>query len=598
MHGEKYEYHFHTLSSTSVPMEMVCPEHGVFKQSPANHMRGKRCAACSGVKKLTTPEFIARSVSVHGDRYDYSEAVYYRNSTEVTIRCKEHGAFKQTPASHMKGAGCPKCGGRERLDIDGFLTRAMKAHGDRYDYSRVVYKNNLTKVEVLCREHGSFLVAPNNLFAGKGCPRCAKSFPLTTDTFVSKAKELHGDTYDYSLVEYMRSNKKVKIVCPEHGVFEQTPNNHLNGSGCRMCANEIIGGKLRLTQDEFISKAADVHGGLYDYTNVVYEKTDVPVVIVCDKHGPFNQTPEKHLAGQGCPSCAFSGPSKGQVELAEFLSNYTTVVSEIREPGLNSRLDIMLPLLGLAVEYHGLIWHSSKVLRNPRKDYEKHVRMRDLGVRVIHIYEDEWMLKKDIVKRSLLASIGILPSVYARDTSLVTLSNEQANVFYSDNHIQGGRKNQVSFGLEYRGVLVAAMSFDMLRSVRKNTDKRHWELTRYASSLRVVGGASKLLKAFTALGLADRLTSYSDSRIFSGGMYEALGFTLTHETPPDYTYTTGDIKYGRKHKSAFQKADLRIMFPHEDFETSTEWEICERNGLYRVYDCGKRRWDLTITQSE
>lgn len=108
----------------------------------------------------------------------------------------------------------------------------------------------------------------------------------------------------------------------------------------------------------------------------------------------------------------------------------------------------------------------------------------------------------------------------------------------------------------------------------------------------LVGGASKLLKAFLELNLCDRLVSYSDERLFTGNMYQALGFTLEHTTPPDYCYTSGKPKDGRIHKSRFQRSHLAKKFDNFD-ESLNESENCKNNGFYQIFDCGKKRWMLT-----
>lgn len=253
-----------------------------------------------------------------------------------------------------------------------------------------------------------------------------------------------------------------------------------------------------------------------------------------------------------------------------------------------------MPELKLGIEYNGLLWHSSKVLDNPLKDAERYRVARDQGVRLLTIFEDEWLYKKDAVKRTLMSAVGALPTIYARDTELVVVSNESASLFYDDHHLIGARaRSSVNLALAYRGTLVACMSFDTLRSVRGHSNARHMELVRYASSLTVVGGASKLFKAFLGLDMADVITSYSDNRLFNGAMYEKLGFRMVHEVRPDYWYTTGRPAFGRRHKAGFQKTKLAKLLPGCDLSKS-EREICYAAGLYRIYDCGKKRWDYYV----
>ena len=123
----------------------------------------------------------------------------------------------------------------------------------------------------------------------------------TQEDFIKKATEIHDGYYDYSLVKYVRSNEKVKIICPIHGIFEQTPNKHLKGQGCKQCGKD----RTRVGFDGFVQRAIKVHGIYYDYSQVEYHRWDEKVCIVCPKHGPFWQTPNCHITlGQGCPKCA------------------------------------------------------------------------------------------------------------------------------------------------------------------------------------------------------------------------------------------------------------------------------------------------------
>lgn len=126
---------------------------------------------------------------------------------------------------------------------------------------------------------------------------------LDTELLIKRFKEKHGDKYDYSKIEYIDQQSKVCIICPIHGEFWQTPNNHLNGRGCPICKNEKTSKRCRSTNDEFIRKARKIHGNKYDYSKVNYNRNENKVCIICPEHGEFWQTPHKHLSGHGCQEC-------------------------------------------------------------------------------------------------------------------------------------------------------------------------------------------------------------------------------------------------------------------------------------------------------
>ena len=179
-------------------------------------------------KRKTLEEFIKQAKQVHGNKYGYSKVIYVNNHTKVCIICAEHGEFWQKPSDHLKGCGCPKCKGVSKLTKEEFIEKATSVHGNKYDYSKVEYVNNKTKVCIICPKHGEFWQKPNCHLSGDRCPKCSKyRNSYTTETWVQKAKEIHEDKYDYSKVNYLNAYTKVCIICPIHGEFWQTPLNHI-----------------------------------------------------------------------------------------------------------------------------------------------------------------------------------------------------------------------------------------------------------------------------------------------------------------------------------------------------------------------------------
>jgi len=190
------------------------------------------------MRRKTTEEFIEESKKIHGDRYDYSKVNYINNITKIEIICKKHGIFFQTPLGHLKTKGCPICS-KEKTSLgkEGFIKLAKKIHGEKYDYSKVKYVNNKTKVEIICKIHGSFWQIPNRHLQGNGCSVCANNYKSNTEEFIKKANIVHNNLYDYKLVNYINAKTKVEIICKKHGIFYQIPNSHLNGRGCPVCNN-------------------------------------------------------------------------------------------------------------------------------------------------------------------------------------------------------------------------------------------------------------------------------------------------------------------------------------------------------------------------
>ena len=282
VHGNKYDYSKVEYINSSTKVTIICPIHGEFQQLPSEHLQGKGCIHCAGKAKYTTETFIAAAREVHGEKYDYSKVEYVNSSTKVTIICPIHGEFQQRATEHLKGKGCIHCAGKAKYTKETFIAAAREVHGEKYDYSKVEYINSQTKLTIICPVHGEFQQTPADHLRGSGCPKCGGRMKFTTETFIAAARDVHGDKYDYSKVNYINCMTEVTIICPIHGEFKQRPVNHLQGSGCQRC-----GGTMKYTKETFIEAARKIHGDKYDYSKVEYVDYNKKVIIICPKHGPF-----------------------------------------------------------------------------------------------------------------------------------------------------------------------------------------------------------------------------------------------------------------------------------------------------------------------
>lgn len=246
VHGDAWDYSRVNYTNSKTKVDVVCPVHGRWQVSPNQHLRtspGRGCPSCAPNQKISSSDFINRAREVHGAKYDYSQVDFRNTSSKVTIVCRRHGAFEQLPNSHINlKQGCPACKSNHKLTKAEFIRRAKEIHGETYDYSRVVYLNVNTKVEIGCPLHGWFRTKPiNHYWSGSGCPRCAGNVTLTTDQFIEKARLIHGEKYDYSKVQYVNSRELLKIGCPQHGYWWTSAATHLNrGSICPMCSESAV----------------------------------------------------------------------------------------------------------------------------------------------------------------------------------------------------------------------------------------------------------------------------------------------------------------------------------------------------------------------
>jgi len=191
--------------------------------------------------KLTGDLFIEKSLLKHGNKWDYSKVIYNGYKNKIIITCREHGDFEQTASDHLSGCGCPKCDPTKKLTREEFIEKSLLVHGYKWNYSKVIYgKDNYDLVEIICKEHGSFKQRPWAHLRGQGCPRCVNNKIITTEEFIKRSIEKHGNKWDYSKTEYIGRRKQVSIICKKHGLFKQEARVHLEGFGCKMCSNSKL----------------------------------------------------------------------------------------------------------------------------------------------------------------------------------------------------------------------------------------------------------------------------------------------------------------------------------------------------------------------
>jgi hypothetical protein len=309
IHDETYDYSHVNYINANSKITIICKIHGPFEQTPACHLKGQGCSSCAKMGKLKE-EFIQDAIKIHGNIYDYSYVQYINAITNVKITCNLHGEFEQRPSNHLIGHGCDQCAKMGKSTED-FIKTAVKKHGNIYDYSQVNYINNKTDVIIICKTHGPFEQRPNTHLSGSGCPHMEHKVK-TNEQFINEAKLAHGDKYDYSQVKYTNTETKIVIICKIHGPFEQRPNTHLSGSGCPHMEHRVK------TNEQFIYEAKLVHGDKYDYSQVKYINHFTKIVIICKTHGSFEQRPSNHLSGSGCSACVL----KGEQKLYEYLVNH------------------------------------------------------------------------------------------------------------------------------------------------------------------------------------------------------------------------------------------------------------------------------------
>lgn len=365
-------------------------------------------------------EFIEKSIRVHGNKFDYSKVIYYGSHKKVSIICNEHGVFEQSPTNHLSGNGCPKCAwkysrGKYRLtSFETFLNKANEIHSNKYDYSRVEWINIRTKITIICPIHGEFTQIPQNHIRLKsGCRRCGREIvksklsKYNTEFFLTNAKKIHGDKYDYSNTQCFNATDKVQINCYVHGVFHQRANSHLKGNGCPKCNFDQMAKDRAMGKELFINKSKELFGDKYDYSKVEYINGQINVSIICAKHGEFEVTPNNHLSKKsGCPIC---NESKLERELSLILDNLNIEYERQKKFKWLGRLslDFYLPEFEISIECQGVqhfkpIDFAGKGVLWAVKSYEKIKKNDDLklnkcleqNLKMIYIIDNDIFLEE------------------------------------------------------------------------------------------------------------------------------------------------------------------------------------------------------------
>lgn len=552
---------------------------------------------------LTKEQAINRCIEKHGDKYDYSKVEFSKVTDNVIIICPTHGEFTQSLRQHYRGQGCPICGNAkkglsQKLTQEKFIEKAKKVHGDKYDFSKSVYIKSCEKITVTCKKHGDFLITPNGLLMGRGCKKCALEYTaslirLSTDEFIEKSRLVHGDKYDYSKTEYESSRKKVCVICKEHGEFFQIPDDHMNGHGCPECA-KLRSAELRTkSYKDFITKAGIVHSLKYTYPEEnTYKNRSSEINIICPIHGTFRQKVKDHLAGCGCKKCGALF-STYETEVGDYVKSLGFDVEMNNRNILNDGLeiDVYIPEKKIGIEIDGLYWHS-EVKKENNYHISKTENSLSKGIRLIHIFEDEWIYKKEICKSRINSYLGLGERIFARKCDIRQIDSKTGGKFINENHIQGNHGALVYYGLFFNEELVSVMSFGNLRiNMGRKSEDGHYEMIRFCNKIgtNVIGGPSKLLKHFISDYKPKEIISYCDRRWSEGDVYTKIGFKFVRNTKPSYFYVIGD-----KRKSRFSFRKDILISKYGCSEDDTEHNFCFSHGFYRIYDCGCKLFSLSI----
>ena len=648
IHGNKYNYSKSDAPTCKDKAIFICPIHGEFEQTWDNHINGRSgCPRCAKCHKYTNEEWIEEVSKKHNNKYDYSKTHYTKAKDKVVVICHEkdefgdeHGEFEIRAGNHMAGIGCPKCAKKYKPTTEEWIKKAKKVHGEKYIYDKVEYTLSNKKVLITCPIHGDFWQEATSHLSGVGCPKCNGGVELTTEEYIHKLKQVHGDKYDYSKVNYINAKEKIDIICPRHGIFKQLPYQHLKGQGCPKCKssklenilmnlfrkNNIvytyqykITGDKQLSCDFFLNNyhmVIECQGEQHfiptsfdndkseekckeNYEKVLaYDKLKYDMCINNDLDIIYFTIPKYFISTNVNINTEFYEDkilitntkelmkyivSKQKFDNTDSFADFYEDVRKNISKNINNT-NSTIRYKDYVLIYVPLIPNKRNELNDKRRQYTKK------GYKVIVIFEDEYINNREIVLSKIrhLFKLDKLPRIMARKCIVKPIIKNDAETFLNCNHIQGFVNSSIYLGAYYDDSLVAVMSF-----IKEPND--NWNLARFASDNKYVccGIGGKLFKYFTRNYVFNVVKSFADKRWTydaKKNIYLDLGFKQEKNMMPEYRY----FKYGEKirhHKFGFRKHLLSKRYGLDI--NLTETEMTKKLGYNRIWDCGLIKYVYT-----
>lgn len=410
------------------------------------------------------------------------------------------------------------------------------------------------------------------------------------DSFIEKQKKTKKNRYNDENYNNLEKAKKTKLIKYGNELFNNIEKQKLT------CIKNY--GTENYSKSKYYNEKIFLeYKNRYPNIDII-ELSKENVSIKCHKCNKISELTkqllyERHkLNYDTCINCnpiGQSNQSGHEKELSSFLTSLNIPHEKSKRNLISKELDIFIPQNNLAIEINGLYWHNELFLSS---DYhlQKTISCNKINVNLIHVFEDEWVYKKDIVKSIIKNKVNKIDNtIYARKCIVKEINNKECEFFLNENHIQGKLKSKIKIGLFYNEELVSVMTFSQGRLIMGGkTDE--WELTRFSNKIntKIIGSASKMFNFFLKKYNPNKIISYSDVRLFDGKIYEKLGFLKIGQSKPNYWYVINGLRYYRFN---FRKSKL----VKEGFDKNkTEKEIMFDRKIYRIYDCGNIRWEYSL----
>jgi len=466
-----------------------------------------------------------------------------------------------------------------------FVKEQIEKEG--YNLLSTEYNSANTKLKLKCHKGHEYDVTFAHFNYGG---RCSKCFHLKNSIrrklsyeFVKEQIEKEG--YKLLSTEYINSYNKLKTICTKNHIYDVAWDNFKQGKRCPKCGVSYV----YKHSYEFVKEQIEKEG--YKLLSTEYSNAKKYLLIQCNKSHEYEVKYDNFQQGNRCPIC-FGGESRAEKEIVEYIKSLGFPVIENNRIIITPlELDIVIPDKKLAIEYCGLYWHSDSYVD---KNYHAHKleACNKAGYRLITIFEDEWINKKDIVKSRLKYILGLeTEKIYARKCEIREINKIQAKDFINKYHIQEYKNSSICLGAFYKNELVAVMTFSYssIRGSKKDT-KYDYELNRFCISKNIVGIAGKLLTHFQKNYKHYKIVTFADLRWSEGNLYEKIGMEKCYNVMPNYFYyKQQELK--RYHRFNFRKNVLEKKL--EIFDSNkTEYQNMIENGWNRIWDCGNIKYQL------
>lgn len=607
-HNNDYDYSKVDYVNKATKVEIICNKCGtIFWQTPKAHLRGQGCPKCGAEyarnwSKGNYQAFIEKANKLYGDKYSFPniENEYENNKSKITVKCNHCGyEFTKRPNDFLNSEvfmGCKKCRDveSEKNDLISYKELLAFVNGNKIKKFEGKKSKQNDKVIAICQTHGEYETSIKSVLNGKyNCKKCigainCRKRVVPENEFRKRLNDKFGDSISI-IGKFVNMTTPLLFKCNKCGYeFKRKPTAFTISvfkDPCPNCSKDLQAKERTKTQEEFIKGVISVWGkDKFDLSETVYEKSSKKVKVRCNECGrTFEIEANCFLSGKhGCPyhNCNSSTKEK---DVAEYVSSLgTTVFTNDRKALNGEELDVFIPDFNIAIEFDGIFWHN-ELYKDKNYHITKTNKCKEKGIRLIHIFEDEWIYKKNIWKSMISNLFGKTKNkIYARKCCIKEVSSSEASQFLEENHIQGKCGSNIRYGLYFNDELVSLMTFGKTRHFI-GSSKHEYELLRFCNKLNtnVIGGASKLFKHFIKEHNPNNIVSYADKRWSIGNLYEKLGFRLYNESKPNYFYVIDGKRHNRFN---FRKSILveRYGCPKE----MSERNFCKLQKWWRIYDCG------------